>query len=398
MRCLLKFFGSSVACVGILSFVGNVYAAARVASDSASRSGASRVQRMPSMPVMPINVGNVVTDIDTISVDVPDAPLPPAPEPEPEPEPKPEPEPEPEPEPKPECPDGGVRDSDYTVARCMNDVYMCVNGGALPNGINDLFNEDMRHAVENGMGLCSVQVEKCIRDVRRNCKNVYRVSADVWIDFNSRKVMPDYYAFVLRKTGLTPNQAENTCLLLDRNTYGNSFTGVNGTKTVSEYDLRVGAYNSARDDSLIKKNPQGVVVNGMNDATTQTKGNLVIKNLTASGGGRGHYARWDATTADCLIRVAAYNKDKRIKNSWLFGAVGDDRLAEAWQPAGGSFKCNKDLFGFSLMKDTNTAAVVGIGGGTLLGAGIGAMAGHGDRAMDCFLWCISGVEPVLLMR
>ena len=154
MRCLLKFFGSSVACVGILSFVGNVYAAARVASDSASRSGASRVQRMPSMPVMPINVGNVVTDIDTISVDVPDAPLPPVPEPEPEPEPKPE--PEPEPEPKPECPDGGVRDSDYTVARCMNDVYMCVNGGALPNGINDLFNEDMRQAVEHGMGLCSV--------------------------------------------------------------------------------------------------------------------------------------------------------------------------------------------------------------------------------------------------
>ena len=35
------------------------------------------------------------------------------------------------------------------------------------------------------------------------------------------------------------------------------------------------------------------------------------------------------------------------------------------------------------MNDTKTAAVVGVGGGTLAGAGIGALAGHGARAFDC---------------
>lgn len=72
-------------------------------------------------------------------------------------------------------------------------------------------------------------------------------------------------------------------------------------------------------------------------------------------------------TATCLIRVAAYNKDKHISNSWLFGAAGDDRPAEVWKAAGDTFSCNKDLFGFSLMNDTSTAAVVGVGGGTVLG-------------------------------
>ena len=93
----------------------------------------------------------------------------------------------------------------------MNDVYACVNNGGLPNGINDLFNEDLRNSIESGMGLCNIQVERCVREIRRNCKNVYRSTADVWIDFNARKVQPEYYSFVLRKTGLTPNQAENTC-------------------------------------------------------------------------------------------------------------------------------------------------------------------------------------------
>ncbi|MBE6457542.1 MAG: hypothetical protein E7011_01915 [Alphaproteobacteria bacterium] len=232
-----------------------------------------------------------------------------------------------------------------------------------------MFNEDLRNAIVNGMGLCAVQVEKCVTDVRRDCKNVYRSAADVWIDFNSRRVQPEYYAFVLRKTGLTPNQAENTCRLLDKNTYGPSFSAVaNDGKTTAEYNKTLGAYNSQQGNVLVKTNPQGVRVNDGNPGVD---------------GQRGHYARWDATTATCLIRVAAYNKDKHITNSWLFGAVGDDRPAEVWQPAGDTFSCNKDLFGFSLMKDTSTAAVVGVGGGTLVGAGVGAIAGHGKRDFDC---------------
>lgn len=270
--------------------------------------------------------------------------------------------------PEQECPDGGVKNSVYGVENCMNDVLACINNGALPGGLNDLFNEDLRNAIFNGMSLCYVQVERCVTEVRRDCRNVYNSSSDVWWDFNSRKIQPEYYSFILRKTGLTPNQAENTCLLLDRNTYGSSFNAVSGSNNVTaEYNNRVGAYNSQAGNALVKTNPQGVQVNknGMVDAN------------------RGHYARWDAATGECLLRVGAYNKGSQIKNSWLFGAVGDDKLAEVWQPAGSSFSCNKNLFEFSLLKNTNTVAVVGIGGGTLVGAGVGAIAGHGKRDFDC---------------
>jgi hypothetical protein len=266
-----------------------------------------------------------------------------------------------------DCPDGGVRNSEYSVEMCMNDILGCINNGALPGGLNDLFNEDLRNAIFNGMSLCYIQVERCVAEVRRDCRNVYNSSSDVWWDFNSRKVQPEYYSFILRKTGLTPNQAENTCLLLDRNTYGSSFNAATGNKVTSEYNNRVGAYNNQIGNTLIKTNPQGVAVN--------THG--------AVDANRGHYARWDATTGECLIRIAAYNKDSHIKNSWLFGAAGDDKPAEVWTAAGETFSCNKDLFGFSLLNKTSTVAVVGIGGGTLAGAGIGAIAGHGKRNFDC---------------
>ena len=36
-----------------------------------------------------------------------------------------------------------------------------------------------------------------------------------------------------------------------------------------------------------------------------------------------------------------------------------------------------------MLNDTSTAAVVGVGGGTLVGAGVGAIAGHGARNFDC---------------
>jgi hypothetical protein len=149
---------------------------------------------------------------------------------------------------------------------------------------------------------------------------------------------------------------------LDKNTYGKSFAAVSADDVVrSEITNKnnevVGAYNNQKDGVLRKDNPMGatVNVNGQFDAK------------------RGHYARWDATNAECLIRVAAYNKDKQITNKWL--GIGDDRPAEVWKVAGETFSCNKELFGFSLMNDTKSAALIGVTGGTLLGAGIGAGVG-----------------------
>ena len=360
MSGLFKFVGLSAVSVAVCALVGVADAATgRAGYANVRAAGSASVARMPSMPTLPINsVGNISTNVPTGGTNiVPDQPdVPDNPD-------------EPEPPVEPECPDGGVKNSAYTVDMCMDDVLRCINNGALPNGLNNLFNEEVRHAVENGMGLCISQIEKCVTDVRRDCANVYRSAADVWIDFNSRKVQPEYYNFVLRKTGLTPNQAENTCRLLDKNTYGSSFTAVaNDGKTTAEYNKTVGAYNSQQGNMLVKTNPQGVKVNDGNPGVD---------------GSRGHYARWDAETATCLIRVAAYNKDKHISNSWLFGAAGNDKPAEVWKAAGDTFSCNKDLFGFSLMNDTSTVAVVGIGGGTVLGAGIGAIAGHGKREFDC---------------
>ncbi len=363
MSGLLRLCGISAAVCAIVWSADAAQAPGRAASTNA-RSGAATA-RMPSMPTLPIiAVGNISTDLPDNNAAQPD--LPGGDEPDVPDEPS---EPDEPGQQDPECPDGGVKNSDYTVEMCMNDVLRCVNNGALPNGLNDLFNKELRYAIENGMGLCAIQVEKCVKEVRRDCANVYRSSADVWIDFNSRKVQPEYYNFVLRKTGLTPNQAENTCKLLDKNTYGSSFAAVdNGGKTTLEYNHKVGAYNNQQGGVLIKNNPQGVKVNDGNPGVD---------------GARGHYARWDASTATCLIRVAAYNKDKQISNNWLFGAVGDNQPAEVWKAAGESFSCNKDLFGFSLMNDTKTVAVVGVGGGTLVGAGVGAMAGHGKREFDC---------------
>jgi hypothetical protein len=374
MSGLFKMFGMSAVSMAVCAMftAAEAVQATGRAGYANVRAGASNnsVVRMPTMPTLPmISVGNISTNIPTGGVTVPNVPnVPDVPDVPDNPD-TPDDPVDPEPPVEPECPDGGVRNSAYTVDMCMDDVLHCVNNGALPNGLNNLFNEEVRHAVENGMGLCISQVERCIREVRRDCAYVYRSAADVWIDFNSRKVQPEYYNFVLRKTGLTPNQAENTCRLLDKNTYGPSFSAVaNDGRTTAEYNKTVGAYNSQQGNMLVKTNPQGVQVNDGNPGVD---------------GSRGHYARWDAESATCLIRVAAYNKDKHISNSWLFGAAGDDKPAEVWMAAGETFSCNKDLFGFSLMNDTSTVAVVGIGGGTVLGAGIGAIAGHGKREFDC---------------
>jgi hypothetical protein len=294
----------------------------------------------------------------------------------------------PKPKPKPDCPGN-------TVDECMKAILSCVNGGGLPGGLSDLYNSDLRHAIMNGMNLCAKQVDWCIENVRvqPHCKPVYRTAADVWLDFNSRVIQPNYYSFVLRKTGLTPHQAENTCLLLDRNSYGASFTAVSASnKTTSEFNNRINAYNGQGGS---KANPQGVQVNNGTASTGAAAGQFQQKNVAIQnrGGGvggsgidanRGYYARWDATAAECVVRVAAYNKDKQISNKWLFGALGDDKEAEAWVKAGENFNCGKDLFGFSLLNNTSTAAVVGIGGGTVVGGVVGGVIGHNQgRQFDC---------------
>lgn len=353
---ILNLCVKSVVSVAVLAMVCDANAAQ---NGRASMMPSVESARMPTMPTFSLNtIGNPA--VNTVSQPVNVNNVAPTPAPQPEPKPQPDPKPTPDPKPSSDCPDGGVKNSDYTITMCMSDLQKCINTGALQGGLHDLFNEDVRNAIMGGMKICQAQIDKCVSDVRVNCRNIYIESNDVWLDFNSRIIQPEYYNFVLRKTGLTPNQAENTCLLLDRNTYGESFAAVSDANAVnSEYSKKVGAYNVSNGGTLSKKNPLGAEIN--------TKG---------YDGKRGHYARWDASNAECLIRVAAYNKDNLITNSWLFGAVGDDRPAEVWQNAGTTFKCNKDLFDFSsLLNKTKTAAVVGVGGGTLVGAGIGAGVG-----------------------
>ena len=349
--------------IAVLAVFGGVNAAEPARGGRSGMMGNTVINasRMPTMPTVGLTtIGNpAVTTTSTPAEVVAAQQVAPTPTPTPDPKPKPDPEPKPDPKPAAECADGGVKNSDYTVSMCMNDLKRCINTGALQGGISDLYNEDVRNAIFGGMRLCQDTVDKCIADVRIDCRNIYNEKNDVWLDFNSRVIQPEYYNFVLRKTGLTPYQAENTCLLLDRNTFGSSFAAVSDIDIVrAEYKKKVGAYNGAYGKSLSKDNPLGVEVN-----------------TTGYDGQRGHYARWDAAKAECLVRVAAYNKNSQIKNSWLFGAVGNDNVAEVWQPAGSRFTCNKDLFGFSLLNDTKTAAVVGIAGGAVVGAGVGAGIG-----------------------
>ncbi|MDR2268690.1 MAG: hypothetical protein LBD94_00725, partial [Rickettsiales bacterium] len=225
----------------------------------------------------------------------------------------------------------------YSVENCMNDLSNCVESN-LPNGISALYNADMRNSVINGMNLCGIVVDKCMNEtVRTDGNKAYYAKNDVWIDFNSRIIQPQYYSHVLMKTGLTPNQAENTCLLLDRNVLDSSFKGIDGGSNPD--------------------NQMGSVVNNQQ--------------------GRGSYARWDATTGECLVRVAAYNKDELITNKWfaVVTTAGDNKPAEQWVKAGSSFSCKKELFDFNLMNQTMSVAATAGVWGTVAGAGVGAWIG-----------------------
>lgn len=227
----------------------------------------------------------------------------------------------------------------YKIADCMNDVSSCVQT-SLPDGIAALYNADMRNSIVNGMNLCGVAVDKCVFEaLRSDGHRAYSTKNDVWIDFNSRIIQPQYYSHVLVKTGLTPYQAENTCHLLDRNVHDKSFLAVDGATDTSKQ--------------------MGFEVNNPN--------------------GRGKYARWDATAGECLVRVAAYNKGELIKKEWL--GLGSGEAAEEWVNAGTSFSCKKELFDYNLMNQTKSAALIGISAGAIGGAVVGGvLTGTGKNA------------------
>ncbi len=342
MRNIIKVLGLSLAGFGSVLTFGDVSAVT-------SRSGVAgaNVQRMPTMPTFPSGATGNLSGVDTVEP---------------------------------------TTTSTYTVDNCMKDILNCVQGGALPNGLNDMFNSDLRASIVNGMGLCAVQVEKCIDDVTdKNGRKLYFASGDVWGDFNSREVQPAYFSFVLRKTGLTPNQAENTCLLLDRNVYGSSFSAVGTSNEVTtEFQNSVNAYNDLNGSSNLPRAAATTTDNtgsGSADAKNNPQG-MGVNSDSSIDGNRGYYARWDATTGECLVRVAAYNKNEQITNEVLWGLLGNNNLAEVWKSAGSSFTCDKDLFGFALKRNTADVATVGFTGGTLLGAGIGA-AVKKETGFDC---------------
>ena len=182
------------------------------ASMMPSLTGAN-ASRMPTIPIVTMNtIGNpavnIVTEPKEVTSNEIHIPTPPTP---------PEPEPDPDPQPTPECPDGGVANTDYTIAMCMNDLQFCVNGGGVEGGLHGLFNDEYFNSVLNGnLHICQSTVDKCLA-VRVNCKNPFKNVHQVWWYFKTHILSPEYYNFVLYKTGLTPNQAQKTCVNIGGN-------------------------------------------------------------------------------------------------------------------------------------------------------------------------------------
>ncbi len=233
-------FGMSIASIGILGQIGTADAVSAVGRGAPQgvRSAGAMAARMPSMPAMSIiSIGNISTDIPETPVK-PDVPV----EPE-QPDTPVEPDVPVEPDAPivSECEDGGVKNSDYTVSMCMDDILRCVNSGGFSNGLNELFNVGVMNDVIAGKSnACQNQIQKCVSDVRTDCANVYANSGAVWTDFDTRVVKPEYYNFVLRKTGLSPAQAEGTCAVLagtdaDKKAYWDSMSAT--------CYVRVAAYN-----------------------------------------------------------------------------------------------------------------------------------------------------------
>ncbi|MDR2685488.1 MAG: hypothetical protein LBB23_01790 [Rickettsiales bacterium] len=288
---------------------------------------------------------------------------------------------------------------DMTIPQCMSRIESCVNS-QLPGGIRNMFDENMRTSILNGANYCQEELDACKRMVTARVPKsdgsndfdivqLYHNNVELWVDFNSRVIQPQYYTWTLQRTGLTPRQAEGVCKLLDRNTFGSSFAAVGETnKVTTEYNQNVNAYNDQTGASGYKQS-----------SSDQPMGADLNKNRVDAN--RGYYARWDAEQAVCEVRVAAYNGDNLIHNNWG-GAhqwagdssdtglinIGTKEPAEVWKLAGDNFKCNSDLFPFNLFNSTKTAALWGTVGGAGVGAGIGALAANASSTtyvsgIDC---------------
>lgn len=219
------FLIKSLVCFNVCAIVCAANAAengrGRVSMMPSVQTGVSDVNtsRMPVIPVVSMNtIGNPAVGTVVEPVDVDDGIV------------------VPKPTPKPECPDGGVKNTPYTIALCMNELQVCVNTGAVEGGLHGLFNDDYFVRVLNGgLRICQNVVDKCL-EIRKDCKNVYKTNRSVWADFRSRILQPEYYNFVLYKTGLTPNQAKKACVRL-----GARWDAVN-----AECHVQVVAYNKTK--------------------------------------------------------------------------------------------------------------------------------------------------------
>jgi len=216
-KSLVYFSACAVACVANAAETGR----GRVSMMPTVHEGQANPSRMPTIPVVSMNtvgnpaVGTVTEPEELNSGIVIPKPVPPTPS---------------------DCADGGVKNTQYNVAMCMNELQVCVNTGAVEGGLHGLFNNDYFLRVLNGnIRVCQNVVDKCLT-IRKDCKNVYKTNRSVWADFRSRILMPEYYNFVLYKTGLTPNQAKKACVRL-----GAKWDAVN-----AECQVEVVAYNKSK--------------------------------------------------------------------------------------------------------------------------------------------------------
>ena len=289
---------------------------------------------------------------------------------------------------------------EFSVADCMNQLSACVNGGAVHGGINALFNRDMRNSILNGMAVCPDVVDTCVHYARRmdgqfayrtNPRNASAERNAVWIDFNSRVIQPAYFNHVMRlNNGLTPSQAERVCLLVDRNIFGPSFAAVwqDGSLTLEQKLERTIGITRLGTQVHHHGTPGQFNFSGSPGPNEQYRGMHTPDgrqdHLGVHGPDqvfqRGYYARWDASAGQCFVRVAAYRarSEQQITVSamgWNDNVFGNE-AAQEWVAAGESFRCTGDFFGGRIMNRTATMAVVGIGGGAIVGGTIGGIAGH----------------------